>query len=97
MTTARASAYRRVMRTLRDMGPAKLWEHEQDCIRAAADALLFCRSFDDEEAGLAIVSVTALADCLVDSERWTRVRAEQLLDDVWDCGPEADYDTAAAA
>jgi hypothetical protein len=79
------------------MGPAKLWEHEQDCIRAAADALLFCRSFDDEEAGLAIVSITALADCLVDSERWTRVRAEQLLDDVWDCGPEADCDTAAAA
>jgi hypothetical protein len=97
MTTARASAYRRVMRTLRDMGPAKLWEHEQDCIRTAADTLLFCRSFDDEEPSLAIVSVTALVDCLVDSERWTRPRAEQLLDDVWDCGPEADCDTAAAA
>jgi hypothetical protein len=79
------------------MGPAKLWEHEQDCIRAAADALLFCRSFTDEEAGQAIVSVTSLVDCLVDAERWTRSRAEQLLDDVWDCGPEADCDTAIAA
>jgi hypothetical protein len=85
------------MRTLRDMGPAKLWEHEQECIRSAADALLFCRSLDDEEASLAIVSVTSLVDCLVDSERWTRLRAEQLLDDIWDCGPPQDLDFVAAA
>jgi hypothetical protein len=85
------------MRTLRDMGPAKLWEHEQECIRFAADTLLFCRSFDDEEASLAIASVTSLVDCLVSADRWTRVRAEELLDDLWDCGPEEDFGTAVAA
>jgi hypothetical protein len=85
------------MRTLRDLGPAKLWDHEQDCIRAAADTLLFCRSFTDEDASLAIVAVTSLADCLVDSQRWTRVRAGQLLDDLWECGPATDMGLAAAA
>jgi hypothetical protein len=42
MTSRRATAYRRVVKTLRDFGAAKLWPAEQARIREAADALLFC-------------------------------------------------------
>jgi hypothetical protein len=41
MTSIRASAYRRVVQTLRDVAPAKLWPAEEACIREAADAMLF--------------------------------------------------------
>ena len=50
MNSLRATAYRRVVKTLRDLGAAKLWPAEQACIREAADALLFCRDLDDNDA-----------------------------------------------
>jgi hypothetical protein len=87
MTSDRASAYRRVATTLRDMGPAKLWPAEQACIREAADTMLFCDDPAGEEARSAFAAVTALMDSLIETERWTGSRAEQLLDDVWACGP----------
>jgi hypothetical protein len=88
MTSVRASAYRRVLQTLRDMGPAKLWPAEQACIREAADALLFCRDLrSDVAAHEALAALAVLGDDLIDTERWTPRRAQRLLDDVWACGP----------
>jgi hypothetical protein len=87
MTTSRARAYRRVAATLRDMGPAKLWPAEQATIREAADALVFATDVSSEEAGMALAAVAVLTDDLIDAQRWTAPRAQQLLDDIWACGP----------
>jgi hypothetical protein len=97
MTSLRATAYRRVVKTLRDSGAAKLWLAEQACIREAADALLFCRDLDENDARRALAAVTALADELIDAQRWTPLRALQLLDDIWACGPRAALGVPQAA
>jgi hypothetical protein len=97
MTSLRATAYRRVVKTLRDLGAAKLWPAEQACIREAADALLFCRDLDEDDARRALAAVTALADELIDAQRWTPLRALQLLDDIWACGPRATLGVPRAA
>jgi hypothetical protein len=98
MTSYRASAYRRVIQTLRDMGPAKLWPEEQACLREAADSLLFCMEPDaDGAAQLALAAAAALTDELIDAERWTPERAQRLLDDVWACGPWGTLDVSIAA
>ena len=98
MTTHRAIAYRRVIQTLRDMGPAKLLPAEQACLRDAADTLLFCTEPDADGAGqLALAAVAVLTDDLIDSERWTLERAQRLLDDVWACGPWGTLDLSIAA
>jgi hypothetical protein len=39
MTENRSRAYGRIVRTMCDVGPAKLWPVEQECLREAADAL----------------------------------------------------------
>jgi hypothetical protein len=87
MTTHRAHAYRRVTITLSDMGPAKLWPAEQATIREAADALLFATDLSSEEARMALAAVVVLTDELIEAERWTPSRAQELLDDIWFCGP----------
>jgi hypothetical protein len=98
MTTARAVAYRRVLQTLRDIGPAKLWLTEQACIREAADALLFCADLaNDNAARHALAAIAALTDDLVDADRWTAERARRLLDDVWACGPARAFGLPIAA
>jgi hypothetical protein len=97
MTSIRANAYRRVIKTLTDLGPAKLWPTEQACIREAADSLLFCIHLEQADARHALATVAALIDDLVDAERWTSRRAQQLLDDVWGCGPDAAFDVPMAA
>jgi hypothetical protein len=84
----RAHAYARVMRTLEDSGPAKLLAAEQERIRHAADALLFCGDVvRDAEARAAVSDVQALYDHLVGSGRWTPTRAGDLVDAIWECGP----------
>jgi hypothetical protein len=98
MTTARATAYRRVLQTLRDMGPAKLWPNEQACVREAADALLFSSDLaDDAGARDALAAIAALGDDLVASARWSPPRAQRLLDDVWACGPSRAFGLPIAA
>jgi hypothetical protein len=87
MTGIRARAYRRIVKTLRDVGPTTLRPAEQACIREAADAMLFSEDLDARDARQALASVTGLADDLVDARRWTPWRAMQLLDDLWACGP----------
>jgi hypothetical protein len=97
MTSHRAHAYRRVAKTLRDMGPAKLWPAEQVIIRDAADALVFASDLSSQEARMALAAVVALSDELIDAGRWTPSRAHQLLDDIWACGPGEAFGLPIAA
>ena len=99
MTGPRARAYGRVIRTMRDLGAAKLLAPEQARIRHAADSLLFCADvFQDSAATAAVSDIQTLSDHLVESGRWTSERAGDLVDDVWACGPGlASVSVAAAA
>ena len=98
MTSRRSSAYRRVIETLRDVGPVKLWPAEVACIREAADALLFCRDINGDNAAKdALRSLAAVGDTLVAAGRWTPHRVQRLLDDVWDCGPGSGLQVPLAA
>lgn len=85
MNSERTQAYGRVIKTLEDLGPAKLQPAEQERIRDAADTLIFASDLD--EARAAYEDVEALGDHLVASGRWTAERAEQLVDDLLACGP----------
>jgi hypothetical protein len=85
MNSDRTHAYGRVVKTLDDLGPAKLQPAELDRIREAADTLIFAGSPDEARAVLA--DVRELTDHLVSVDRWTEERAEQLLSDLQDCGP----------
>ena len=98
MNRQRAQAYGRVMKTLRDLGQAKLLPDEQELIRDAADTLVFCVDLGAGAPGrTALGAMSALHDHLVSSGRWSPERASQLLDDVWSCGPDAQLAVAAAA
>jgi hypothetical protein len=87
MTSDRTQAYGRVIKTLEDLGPAKLQPVEQERIREAADNLIFAAGFDEVRDALA--DVEALTEHLVATGRWTSERAEQLADDLLACGPVA--------
>jgi hypothetical protein len=88
MSPERSHAYRRVMKTLDDMGPSKLLESEQHRIRDAADNLIFSADFStDVEACDALEDVAALCRALVESGRWEQATAMRLVDDVCECGP----------
>jgi hypothetical protein len=76
------------MRTLDDVGPAKLHASEREEIRAAADMLFFAEDLGaDAEARDAVSRITKLARNLVDSGRWLDDTARPLLADVLACGP----------
>ena len=85
MNSERTQAYGRVMKTLEDLGPAKLQPAEQDRIRDAADNLIFSAGFD--EAQTALEDVDTLVEHLVASGRWSSERAQELLQDLLGCGP----------
>ena len=87
MNSDRTQAYGRVIKTLEDLGPAKLQPAEQERIREAADNLIFAADLDEARASLA--DVDALLEHLVASDRWTSERAEQLATDLLACGPVA--------
>jgi hypothetical protein len=90
MSPERSNAYRRVMKTLEDLGPSKLLDAEQQRIRYAADNLIFSADFDrDAEARDALYDVESLCRALVDSGRWEQETAMRLADDVSQCGPVA--------
>jgi hypothetical protein len=98
MTRHRASAYRRVLRTLREIGPAQLHPAEQTSIREAADALLFCSDLDaDVTAHAALATIAVLTDDLIDAQRWSLQRAQRLLDDIWACGPVTEFELPLSA
>jgi len=85
MTSDRTQAYGRVVKTLEDIGPAKLQPAEQARIREAADNLIFAA--DLEEARTTLEDLEALVEHLVASGRWTAERADQLAADLLACGP----------
>ena len=85
MNTERTQAYGRVVKTLDDVGPAKLQRAELQRVRDAADTLIF--AFDLDEARAALEDIDALTEHLVESGRWSDERAQQLVDDILACGP----------
>ena len=97
MTENRAAAYGRIVHTLRDLAPAKLWPAEVECVREAADALLFCDDVvTDPAARIALDHAAMLVQHLIDAERWTAESGRRLLDDIWACGPWGSFDAVAA-
>src|SRR4051794_38214431 len=98
MTSDRARAYARVMKMLRDIGPATLQSWEQAVTRHAADALLFCGSIEHDRGARAAYSAFGeLHERLVAGGRWTPERADTVADDVWACGPGLDVQLTRAA
>jgi hypothetical protein len=77
------------MKTLADLGPAKLLPAEQEQLREAADALFFCESSDDQHAIEALSAAVGHVRHLVASERWTEERGAELIADLEACGPTA--------
>jgi hypothetical protein len=87
MNSERTQAYGRVVKTLEDIGPAKLQPAEQDLIREAADTLIFAADLDEARAALA--DVEALAEHLTASGRWTAESTDALVQNLQACGPVA--------
>jgi len=96
MSPERTQAYRRVMRTIDELGPSKLLSSEQDRIRHAADNLIFSSGLATDEPALdALRDIEELCAALVDSGRWETVTAERLDRDVRACGPTEPVAAAA--
>ena len=87
MTSERAQAYGRVIRSLADSGlPAA----QQDEVRESADSLVFCVDLTaDEEARAALDRLHRLADELVENDALEPDLVERLVADVEACGPVA--------
>jgi hypothetical protein len=97
MTPERAHAYRRVIQTLKELGPTKLVSGEQDRIRNAADNLIFSRDLvQDAGAREALQDVELLCRALVQSGRWDQTRATRLAGDISQCGPPPPAELEAA-
>jgi hypothetical protein len=98
MNAERAAAYGRVMKTLSDMGPAKLQPSERDLVREAADAMLFAQDLDDDaHAVMALDALQEMVETLVEADRWLFETADRLLKDVEQCGPGVTVELLAAA
>jgi hypothetical protein len=88
MTSERANAYGRVMKTLADLSASKLHGDEQQVIRDAADSLFFCEDLGaDAEARAALDRVEQLAERLMASDRLSSETVGRLVADVESCGP----------
>ena len=97
MSPERAIAYRRVMHTLKTLGPSKLWNGEQERIRSAADNLIFSSDLvADIAAQEAVDDVERLCEALIESGRWEQVTAARLADDLFACGPGRSAELQAA-
>ena len=69
-------------------GEAALEPVEQQILREAGDALFFCEDVAlDDDAREALSRVSDLTGQLVAAERWDPELAEQVLQDLEDCGP----------
>jgi hypothetical protein len=82
MTGERAQAYGRVVATIDELAGNKLLDGEVKAIREAADLLLFSEEGDREAFG----EMETLIYGLIESDRWTEERGQQLLDDLAACG-----------
>lgn len=97
MSPERSKAYRRVMETLRALGPSKLLDGEEHRIRYAADNLIFSSDLENDLAARdALDDVASLCRALVESGRWEQVTAARLASNVSACGPARPADLQAA-
>ncbi len=97
MSPERSQAYRRVMKTLSDLGSSKLQPGEQDRIREAADTLIFSVALEENSAAsAALEDVDDLLNALVKCGRWQLETAERLADDVFGCAPTHSVELTAA-
>ena len=98
MSPERAHAYSRVMHTLTEMGPVKLQPAEQERVRYTADSLVLCADLlEDDAARDSLEDTELLFEVLVQSGRWERATADQLIEDLRACGPELPLDLSTAA
>jgi hypothetical protein len=89
----RAQAYRRVINTVDQLGPSKLWGDEQERIRHAADTLIFSANLaEDSAAQDALEDAGRLCSALVASGRWESITAARLASDLSECGPEPEIE-----
>lgn len=90
MTSRRAEAYGRVVRTLSGPDADELRPEEVARVREAADSLFFCEDLEQDGAARdAADEIADLAVELVESGRWDEDTAEELVSDVLACGPVA--------
>jgi len=76
------------MKVIAATGEAALEPVEQEILREAADAMLFCEDIAlDDDARDALARVSDLAGQLVGAGRWDPELAEQVLQDFEACGP----------
>src|SRR4051794_7103830 len=88
MNSERSEAYGRAMKSLADLGPSKFHPFQQEVIRDAADALLFCEELaSDSSADEALERFYALAAHLIENDVLTPDTVERLVADVVGCGP----------
>jgi hypothetical protein len=98
MSPERTHAYGRIIQRLSELGPAKLQPTEQERIRYAADSLVLCEDlFEDDAARDCLEDTELLFEVLVQSGRWERTTADQLIDDLRACGPALPLDLSTAA
>ena len=88
MTSERAQAYGRLLKSLDGLRGSKLHSEEEEIVREAADALFFCEDLD-EDAGAqdALSNFHELTDRLLESERMAPEMAYRLTAQVEECGP----------
>jgi hypothetical protein len=97
MSPERTQAYRRVIQTLEDLGPSRLFMDEQDRIRYSADTLIFSADLvEDAAAREAMDDIRRLGQELVECGRWEDVTVARLVDDVSQCGPQQMAELSAA-
>lgn len=88
MNSERTQAYGRVMKTLRDLSESKLHPSEQETVREAADAMLFCRTLtEDPAAEQALSDLYELTEHMVESDRLSAEASIELTAHVEACGP----------
>lgn len=76
------------MSTVTDLSGSKLHAQEQDVVREAADAMLFCEDLPSDRAvEQALSALYDLTDRLVESERLAPEKTRELTADVEACGP----------
>jgi hypothetical protein len=88
VTRERSAAYRRLMRLIEAFG-SDLLPEEQDQLRSAADALLFCERLEnDREVRLALRTAGDLVLRRVVSGCAVSAVADSLLVNLVSCGPD---------
>ena len=76
------------MKVISATGEGALEPAEQEVLREAADAMFFCEDIArDDDAREALSHVSDLTGQLVGAERWDPELAEQVLQDLEQCGP----------